>query len=570
MSSTSPSSSASASASTSAAATLQAPSSLKVVGIILAIASGVLIGGSFVFKKKGLLRAQAGGHAGEGVGYLKSPLWWTGMTMMILGELCNFAAYAFVQAIVVTPMGALSVVISAILSSLFLKEKLTFFGWLGCGLCIIGSVIIALNGPQEPSVGQIREFEKLFLAPAFLVYGSVLIAAALVIIFYFAPKYGKEHMLWYIMVCSMIGGISVSVTTGLGSAIVTSVMGDNQFTYWFTYFLLAFIAVTLVTEVYYLNVALALFNTAMVTPTYYVIFTFFSILTTIVLFKGLKAPVSQIITLVMGFVVICFGITILQLSKVDPTQIKSLDRRTTLLIQAAQRNTQGFDEKSLSAIEDPGIDTLRGSFGALGSIVRAKSAKRMSVSSRDPSTLRSRFGQGQFNSFDNPQAAEYLHGMKRHQLYDPPMPGAGSTDNLSLASQSGRIGSPLPGQRVQTIKFGEQDLVHQYHVPGTGDDSAIHESRPAYTPANREALSIAGQLEFDEDGLRSAPPTMTDLNISDPFSRPHAIDPFANSPSTTTLATFPSSISSANSEAIRVPSTPAIRAFESGLGPVVA
>lgn len=35
-------------------------------------------------------------------------------------------------------------------------------------------------------------------------------------------------MLCYIMVCSMIGGISVSVTTGLGAAIVTSVQGDNQ------------------------------------------------------------------------------------------------------------------------------------------------------------------------------------------------------------------------------------------------------------------------------------------------------------------------------------------------------
>jgi len=44
----------------------------KVVGIILAIVSGVLIGSSFVFKKKGLLRSQAGGVAGEGVGYLKS------------------------------------------------------------------------------------------------------------------------------------------------------------------------------------------------------------------------------------------------------------------------------------------------------------------------------------------------------------------------------------------------------------------------------------------------------------------------------------------------------------------
>lgn len=43
-----------------------------------------------------------------------------------------------------------------------------------------------------------------------------------------ARRYGTKSMLCYIMVCSMIGGISVSVTTGLGAAIVTSVQGDNQ------------------------------------------------------------------------------------------------------------------------------------------------------------------------------------------------------------------------------------------------------------------------------------------------------------------------------------------------------
>ena len=38
-------------------------------------------------------------------------------------------------------------------------------------------------------------------------------------------------MLWYIFVCSMIGGISVSVTSGLGAAIVTTAYGDNQVRY---------------------------------------------------------------------------------------------------------------------------------------------------------------------------------------------------------------------------------------------------------------------------------------------------------------------------------------------------
>lgn len=36
-----------------------------------------------------------------------------------------------------TPLGALSVVICAILSHFFLKESLTVFGSIGCALCIV-------------------------------------------------------------------------------------------------------------------------------------------------------------------------------------------------------------------------------------------------------------------------------------------------------------------------------------------------------------------------------------------------------------------------------------------------
>lgn len=217
-------------------------------------------------------------------------------------------------------------------------------------------------------------------------------------------------------------------------------------------------------------------------------------MTTIVLFKGLKASATSIITLVMGFIVICFGITILQLSKVDPTQLKQLDRRSTILLQAAKRNTEDMDEKSLTAVEDPGIDALRGSFGTLGSIVRAKSAKRMSMSSaRAPSSIRSRVnrdsdwehplppipqhlsgvsGISGISSFSN-TAGQYP-GMKRHQLYDPPV--IRDEDSLSMASRPSQMGSP----RKQTIKFGEQDLVHSYHMPGTGDNTATHEPRSAF------------------------------------------------------------------------------------------
>ncbi|KAH7107938.1 DUF803-domain-containing protein [Auriculariales sp. MPI-PUGE-AT-0066] len=344
------------------------PSAYRAVGICLAIGSGLLIGASFPIKKIGLKSSQK--EAGEGVAYLSSPLWWTGMIMMILGELCNFGAYAFVEAMLVTPLGALSVCISAMLSHFFLKEKLTLFGWIGCCQCILGSVIIALNGPEEQSVTTIKEVKHLFLAPGFL--------------------HGTTNMLWYIAVCSLIGGLSVSCTQGLGACIVTSIRGQNQFKNWFIYFLLAFVACTLLTEIFYLNKALALFNTAMVTPTYYVLFTFCTLVTSVILYQGLKASVTQILTIVLGFFVICTGIFVLQMSRVDPRRLRGVDRRTSMLLLAAredvapaampERHGLMDEEKAhgtdadvvITASEDPGMDALRGTFGAVGTLVRAR------------------------------------------------------------------------------------------------------------------------------------------------------------------------------------------------------
>lgn len=62
--------------------------------------------------------------------------------------------------------------ICAILSSFFLNEKLTLFGKIGCFLCIVGSTVIALNGPEQHAAGEIKEFQKLFLSVGFLVWAG--------------------------------------------------------------------------------------------------------------------------------------------------------------------------------------------------------------------------------------------------------------------------------------------------------------------------------------------------------------------------------------------------------------
>jgi hypothetical protein len=53
----------------------------------------------------------------------------------------------------------------------------------------------------------------------------------------------------------------------------------------------------------------------LVTPTYYVFFTSSTIITSAILFRGFKGTPTSIITVVMGFFVICAGVVLLQLSK---------------------------------------------------------------------------------------------------------------------------------------------------------------------------------------------------------------------------------------------------------------
>ncbi|KAF9361894.1 hypothetical protein BGX26_010297 [Mortierella sp. AD094] len=289
----------------------------KIIGLTLAIGSGLLIGSSFVFKKKGLINCTKNGMlAGEGHAYLKSYMWWTGMLMMVAGEVCNFVAYAFVQPILVTPLGALSVVICAILSSIFLRERLNLQGKVGCAQCIVGATIIVLHAPEQNAVKTIQEFEHLMKQPVFLSWTVLIIIASLVLIFKAGPKWGKQHMMVYIGVCSLIGSLSVVATQGLGAAIVHNIStGEPQFNQWFTYFVIVFMVITLLTEINYLNKALNLFNTAMVTPTYYVTFTSTTIITSAIFYQGFAASVVAILTVCLGFLVICGGVLLLQTSK---------------------------------------------------------------------------------------------------------------------------------------------------------------------------------------------------------------------------------------------------------------
>ncbi|CAB3402881.1 unnamed protein product [Caenorhabditis bovis] len=288
------------------------------IGLALAITSSAFIGSSFIIKKKALIKLASGDisqRASEGgYGYLREWLWWTGVLTMGVGEACNFAAYAFAPASLVTPLGALSVIVTAVLSSRLLNERLNLFGSIGCTLCILGSTVIVIHSPKEEEVGSMAELALKMKDAGFLIYVILIILSTGFIVIYIAPRYGQTNILVYISVCSLIGSLSVLSVKGLGLAIKETLSGNQQLTNWLTYFWLASVAMCVSVQLIYLNKALDIFNTSMVTPIYYVFFTTFVILASSILYKEWSClGASDVLGNIVGFLTTIIGIFQMQL-----------------------------------------------------------------------------------------------------------------------------------------------------------------------------------------------------------------------------------------------------------------
>ncbi|KAM3227548.1 hypothetical protein ACQJBY_054380 [Aegilops geniculata] len=229
----------------------------NVRGLTLAMSSSAFIGSSFVIKKIGLKKAgDSGARARAGSGghsYLYEPLWWLGMVTMILGEIANFAAYAFAPAILVTPLGALSIIFSAVLAHFILKERLHMFGVVGCILCVVGSVGIVLHAPKEREINSVEEIWHFATQPGFIVYSCVAVVGALFLIFWAVKRSGHRKMLVYIAICSLMGSLTVISVKAVAIALKLSFSESNQFIYVQTWFFIFVVIICCLVQLNYLN-----------------------------------------------------------------------------------------------------------------------------------------------------------------------------------------------------------------------------------------------------------------------------------------------------------------------------
>ncbi|KTF71828.1 hypothetical protein cypCar_00049379 [Cyprinus carpio] len=266
------------------------------IGLALAVSSTIFIGGSFILKKKGLLRLARKGSTRAGLfsSFFRSRWICIPKRMVVVGR-----AY-----------------INAVLSSYFLSERLNIHGKIGCLLCIFGSTVMVLHAPQEEEVASLTAMAEKLKDPGFIAFAVCIVVSSLALIFFVAPRYGQKNVLVYILICSVIGSLSVSCVKGLGIGIKELFAGTAVLKEPLFWALLICLVICISIQISYLNKALDIFNTSLVTPIYYVFFTTSVMACSAILFKEwLQMSADGAAGTVSGFLTIIVGIFLLHVFK---------------------------------------------------------------------------------------------------------------------------------------------------------------------------------------------------------------------------------------------------------------
>lgn len=94
------------------------------------------------------------GANGNRKSYLKSPYWWVGIVLMVVGEMGNFMAYGFAPASIVSPLGVVALISNCIIAPCLLKEKFRKRDLWGVIVSVAGAVVVVLSAKSsEEQIG---------------------------------------------------------------------------------------------------------------------------------------------------------------------------------------------------------------------------------------------------------------------------------------------------------------------------------------------------------------------------------------------------------------------------------
>lgn len=152
----------------------------------------------------------------------------------------------------------------------------------------------------------------------FVLYALLVVLLLLVLIFRIAPVHGASNVMVYVAICSLLGSFTVPSSKGLGLVAQEAFGQGPSSGRALSMFLglLAILAVSILTQFFFINKALEVYSSNMFEAIYYVTFTSTVILASALLFKEWTAlTVSDSLALLCGLSTVCVGVVLLRISQ---------------------------------------------------------------------------------------------------------------------------------------------------------------------------------------------------------------------------------------------------------------
>ncbi|KAI9761261.1 MAG: hypothetical protein M1835_008214 [Candelina submexicana] len=316
--------------------------------------------------------------------YLKSSYWWAGILLMTVGEAGNFLAYGFAPASIVSPLGVVALVSNCVIAPFMLKERFRLRDFGGVVVAVAGAVVVVLSAnSSERKLGQ-SEIWDAITRWEFEVYLGVTVAAIIALMLA-SGKYGEKSILIDLGLVGLFGGYTALSTKGIASLL--------SYTFWhvvtfpITYLLLAILIFTAFMQIRYVNRALQRFDSTVVIPTQFVLFTISVIIGSAVLYRDFKqATAGQVGEFVGGCALTFLGVYLITSGRAGPNDdgdgeddhddgvVGLLDNEENYRSKAENGNTMESQRDSrassvkqgVSELKRPSLPTLDGAVPSLG------------------------------------------------------------------------------------------------------------------------------------------------------------------------------------------------------------
>ncbi|XP_062996783.1 NIPA-like protein 3 isoform X2 [Elgaria multicarinata webbii] len=204
--------------------------------------------------------------------YFKTKTWWCGLFLLFLGELGVFSAYAFAPLSLIVPLGAVSVIASAIIGVIFIKEKWKPKDFLSCGLAVVGTYLLITFGPNSHETMTGENITRHLVSWPFLLYMLVEIIIFCLLLYFYKEK-KANYIVVILLLVALLGSMTVITVKAVAGMIVVSIRGNLQLGYPIFYIMVVCMVATAAFQATFLTQASQLYDASQIASVGYILST---------------------------------------------------------------------------------------------------------------------------------------------------------------------------------------------------------------------------------------------------------------------------------------------------------